>query len=537
MSIDWWILIYELIGGLALFLFGMDVMTKALKASAGNRLKSYLNRMTANRWKALLAGSSITAIIQSSSVTTVLAVGFVSAGVMSFKSTLGIILGANIGTTINAQIIAFKVTEIALLLVIIGYLFTLISKRKQYHELGNILLGLGLIFLGMTIMSEGMRPLKTYLPFIDVMQNFKNPVLGILIGTIFTALIQSSSATTGVVIVLASQGLISTEGGISIIIGANIGTCVTAFISAIGKPTAAMQVATAHITFKIIGALLWVWFIPQLANITIGITPTDVPRQIANAHTIFNIFNAALFIGFTSPIARIIMKLVPVKIKHTGEEIMLLNDYYLQNTSMAIDLVDNELQKLASKTNTLLTSSLRTLLSGSLTDLEELRLSDKTIDFHQKQILAYLQQLLQEQLDEDESNRIKKQMELANMLESAADIVTTDMVEAAEHRIEYNFYIRKATSDSISEIYQQSADAIAKAITSYQNDDHKLAIKVIAGKKALKQDQNSIKEYLLSRLSKTDPNRIAIIRFEAEIIELIGRLHSFARRIARIQLD
>ncbi len=537
MTIDWWILIYEVIGGLALFLFGMDVMTKALKTSAGNSLKTFLHKMTSSRWKGLLAGTGITAIIQSSSVTTVLAVGFVSAGVINFQSTLGVILGADIGTTITAQIIAFKVTRTALLMVIVGYLFTLFFSTKKYNEFGKILIGLGLIFLGMNFMSEGMQPLKAYPPFISLMQNLNNPVFGVLVGALFTALIQSSSATTGVVIVLASQGLISCEGGISIVIGANIGTCVTAFLSAIGKPRAAMQVAIAHISFKIVGSLLWVWFIPQLAHITGQITPNDLPRQIANAHTIFNVSTAALLIGFTTPIGRLITKIYPVKTVDGEGEIELLNEYYLQQSSLAIDLVDKELIKLSDKTNNLLTKGLQIALDGSPTELEQLRLSDKTVDFHQKQILSYLQQLQQKQLDINESRKIKKQMEIANILETAADIITTDMVEAAEHRTEHNFKISDESRSNFEKTYKTSIDALSLAFSSYQQNSKKLANQVISGKEAFKTNTTELKDKLINRLSFQDSNRIAIIRFETEIIELMNRLHSLARRIARLQIE
>ena len=537
MAIEWMTLTYTVIGGLALFLFGMDVMTKALKDSAGKRLKYFLHQMTSTRWKGLIAGLGITAVIQSSSVTTVLAVGFVAAGVMTFKSTLGVILGADIGTTITAQIIAFKVTKIALLLVVLGYLFTVISKNKNYKELGKVLLGLGIIFLGMNFMSEGMRPLKTYPPFIEMMQGLNNPVLGILIGTVFTAIIQSSSATTGVVIVLASQNLIANQGGISIVIGANIGTCVTAFLSAIGKPRTAIQVAIAHILFKIIGALLWVWFIPQLAYVTEQITPNDLPRQIANAHTIFNVFNAALMIGFTGPAALLINRVLPVKINEENDEILLLDEYYLQHTSMAIDLVDKELNKLLDQTNKVFKKALPVALNGSSFDLEQLRMLDQVIDFKQQQILSYLQQVQQLEIDPKESVRIKNQMEITNILEAAADLITTDMVEAAEHRIEFHFKVSDDTRERFEYVYHQTIQTLQDAFHSYQNNNVELAKEIISQKKVFKSNMIEIKDRLVNRLSLKDENRIAIIRFETEMIELINRLYALARRIARLQMD
>ena len=537
MPIDWWILIYELFGGLALFLFGMDIMTKALKDSAGNRLKLFLYKMTASRWKAMLAGTGITAVIQSSSVTTVLAVGFVSAGLMPFKSTLGLILGANIGTTITAQIIAFKVTKTALLLVIIGYLLTLISNQQKYKGYGKTLLGLGLIFLGMNFMGDGMRPLKSYPPFIEWMQDFDNPLIGILIGALFTALVQSSSATTGVIIIMASQGFITSQSGISIVIGANIGTCITAFLSAIGKPRAAMQVAIAHITYKIIGALIWIWFIPQLADITGQITPNDLPRQIANAHTIFNVSNAFLLIWLTTPFAKLITKFYESDVPAEKKEILLLNDYYIQHPDLAVDLVDKELEKLVKKTNAILTKGLDVTLEGSTSDLENLRLSDKNVDFHQKQILSYLQQLQQEELGKKTSGKIRNQMEITNILEAAADIVTTDMVEAAEHRLEKRFEISPEARQQFEIIYNMSLEALRDAVSAYLHHNNDLAKKVTSGKKNLKNITLQIKEHLIKRLSEQDKNRISIIRFETEILELTSRMYSLARRIARLQLN
>ncbi len=534
MTIDWIILIYQVLGGLALFLFGMDVMTKALKESAGSKLKQFLHNMTSTRWKGLIAGTSITAIIQSSSVTTVLIVGFVSAGIMSFESTLAVILGADIGTTITAQIIAFKITKIALALIIIGYLFTVISHHKNKHELGKVLLGLGLIFLGMNYMGDGMHPLKVYPPFINTMHNLSNPVLGIAIGTLFTAIIQSSSATTGIVIILASQNLITCEGGISIIIGANIGTCITAFLSTIGKPKIAIQVAIAHISFKITGALIWVWFIPQLAILTENISPTDLPRQIANAHTIFNVSNALLLIGITKPFALLINKIFPIHNVKDENEILLLNKYYLQHTGLAIDLVEKELLTFSTTTKKLLDNALPTILYRSHEELIKLRASDSKIDLKQKQILSYLQQIQQAELKKKDVVKIKDLMELTNIFEAAADLITTDMVEAAEHRIKHNFQISNETSVLLDEIYKISINTLHTAFLIYQSSNKKQIAFFNTEKKEFKKRMYVIKYRLSERLSIQDKTRISIIRFETELIELISQLFFLANRIKRM---
>ena len=227
-----------MLGGLALFLFGIDRMSMALKLIAGDRLRQILSKLTTNRFTGAAAGAAVTSIIQSSSVTTVLVVGFISAGLMNLSQSIGIIMGANIGTTMTAQIIAFKVTHYALLIIAVGFALSFFIKKERAHHYGKMIMGLGLVFYGMQLMSDGAKPLQSYAPFIDLMKNMNVPLLGIAFGAAFTALVQSSSATTGIVIVLASQGLLPLDAGIALIFGANIGTCFTAWLASIGKSIA-----------------------------------------------------------------------------------------------------------------------------------------------------------------------------------------------------------------------------------------------------------------------------------------------------------
>jgi phosphate:Na+ symporter len=302
-------MLINLAGGLALFLYGMHKMTEALKILAGERAKDILAKLTSNRFSAAFAGAAITAVIQSSSITTVLMVGFITAGIMTFQQSIGVILGANVGTTFTAQIIAFKITKGALFLIAIGFFTEVFAKRPKLKHLGVALMGLGMLFFGMELMSQATSPLRTYEPFMDLIQEMTNPFFGVAIGAVFTALVQSSSATTGIVIVMASQGLITLETGIALILGSNIGTCVTAWISSIGKPREAMQAAAAHIVFNVTGVLLFVGIIPHYAELIREISPAavhlegierlaaDTPRQIANAHTVFNVFNLVIFLA------------------------------------------------------------------------------------------------------------------------------------------------------------------------------------------------------------------------------------------------
>lgn len=524
-------LIILLLGGLALFLHGMNVMTDGLKAAAGSKMKSFLKGMTRNRWTSLVAGTGITAVIQSSSVTTVLAVGFVSAGLITFQSTLGIILGANIGTTITAQIIAFKITKASWLMIAVGFLGSFIFKKEGIKNAGTILLGLGLVFLGMSVMSDATAPLKSYEPFLVLMEGLDNYIYGIIIGALFTALVQSSSATTGVVIILASQGLIGVEASIAIILGANIGTCVTALLSALGKPRAALRVAVAHIFFKVIGVLLWFAFINQLATVVEHITPGNTARQVANAHTIFNVANTVIFIWLVNPIAKLVNWMVRDKKKIQERLFTELHDFYLEDVELALELSQNSIAKLGDKTFEILKAGIPLALSGNRQQLVELRNKDTLIDLGHAEILTFLQNIQSRSISKDQTHVLERQIEAVNVLESAADMVTTSLVEAAEHRIEKGFVISENTIDRIIEVHKMALEAFDKAL-QYYGVEGKISDNSLE-KDRFKEALQDVRLYLIERLSDTGEDRITIYRFESEVLEGIRRLHALARRLKR----
>ncbi|WP_163325187.1 Na/Pi cotransporter family protein [Draconibacterium mangrovi] len=520
-----------LLGGLALFLHGMNVMTDGLKAAAGNKMKAFLQGMTRNRWTSLVAGTGITAVIQSSSVTTVLAVGFVSAGLISFQSTLGIILGANVGTTITAQIIAFKITKASWIMIAVGFLAGFIFKNKLVKNAGTIVLGLGLVFLGMTVMSEATAPLKSYEPFLDLMKGLDNYIYGILIGALFTALVQSSSATTGIVIIMASQGLIAIEPAIAIIMGANVGTCVTALLSALGKPKAAMRVAVSHILFKVFGVLIWYAFISQLAHLVEDISPGSESRQVANAHTIFNLANTFLFIWLVKPISKLVVWMVPEKKKKEERLFQELHDFYLQDVSLALELSQNSIAKLGEKVLEILKAGIPMALTGKENELVALRNKDTLIDKGHAEILTFLQNIQSQSISKKQSHILERQIEAVNVLESAADVVTTSLVEAAEHRIEKGFYVSTDTVQRIAVVHNMALEAFDAAVQFYSEDDI-LADDTLA-KDQFKQGLQDVRLYLIDRLSVTAENRIEIYRFESEVLEGIRRIHALARRLKR----
>ncbi len=272
-QVDWVKMAMTLFGGLALFLFGMEQMADNLRAVAGEKMKLILAKLTSNRFMGAITGAFVTAVFQSSSVTTVLVVGFISAGLLSLAQSIGVIMGANIGTTITAQIVAFKVTKAALLMIAMGFGMLFFSRQERTRQYGGMLMGLGMVFFGMSVMSDAMKPLRSFQPFLDLMMQMENPLIGILIAAIFTGLVQSSSATTGIVIVMASEGFITLPAGIALAFGANIGTCITAMLASIGKPREAVRAAGVHILFNILGVVVWIAFSPLLADLIVWISP------------------------------------------------------------------------------------------------------------------------------------------------------------------------------------------------------------------------------------------------------------------------
>lgn len=529
---NWFSLILWLLGGLTLFLFGMTIMTNGLKEVAGNRMKGVLSKMTNNRFKATLAGAGITAVIQSSSITSVLIVGFVSAGLLQFQNSLGIILGANIGTTITAQIIAFKVTSVAYLILVIGFIFYMLFPKKMIKNVGLILLGLGLVFLGMNEMGAATDPLKSYDPFLNALKTLNNPFLGILLGAVFTAIIQSSSATTGVVIMLASQSFINIEAGIALIIGANIGTCITVVLAAIGKPRVAMQVALAHVMFNVIGAFLWIGLIPVLAQFIKAFTPNDIARQIANAHTIFNISNAVILLGMVPWFSKLILFIIPVKSEADTIKNRFLNDYYLDNSSIAFEMVKQAAVQMGNVVFDISSGAFKTAVYGNQKELSNLRSRDVEIDQWQFSIIQFLQKIEQKQLYKNEVRQLRKLIDITNLLEAFADVVTTNLVETAQHRYETDFQLSKQSEDYLKQLFNTVITQFQQIYTSVLNNNDELALDNSEFKIQIKK----IKKRLVERLVEQDEKRIEIYRFESELIEIAVKLNEINNRLVTMRI-
>jgi len=533
-----------LIGGLALFLFGMDIMTRALKQVAGASMKSMLARMTGNRFTGLVAGATVTAIIQSSSITTVLLVGFISAGLMTTAQSVAVILGANIGTTITAQLLAFNVTALALPLLSLGFFVSFIARTKSTREKGRIVLGLGMVFFGMAIMSDAMRPLRSYAPFIDFMLSLDSVLLAALVGAGFTALVQSSSATTGILIVMAGQGLIGLEAAVALALGANIGTSVTALLASIGAPREAVRAALVHTLFNVVGVLIWIGFVDYLADMARAISPdgtssSAVPRQLANVHTFFNVANALLFIGFTSQLTRLVEWLVPDKVEEIEPKFAAkhLDPKFLDVPAFAIDAVRLEVVHLGTLLREMLQVAVPTVVTGSPLDVDRLRVMDRPIDLLHREIVGYIRQISLKSLPADQSQLLLGLAKIANDMEHLGDLVATGLVTSARKRMEEGVVISPATAVIIKKVHGQVVEALDGALWALDAQDTTAAASVRQMKASFTALVEDVATHQADRLRADAPNRLHTYTREIELTETLDDAFKIIRRIARTELD
>ena len=444
-------LIIGLLGGLGLFLLGMDMMSEGMKKAAGDKLRSILSGLTSNRLLAVGLGTFVTMIIQSSSATSVMLVGFVNSKLMRFKRTIGIILGANIGTTITAQLIAFKLTDYSLLMVAAGFSLLYFSKKQAYKHIGQAILGFGILFFGMHIMSDAMHPMRSFTPFIELLQTLENPLLGILVGMIFTAILQSSSAFIGITIVLATQGLISLEAAIPLLLGSNIGTAITAFLASINASREAKKVALANAFINIFGMLLLVAWIPGYATIIAEISPKGnpaaadtlamaeiVPRQIANAHTLFNVILAVLILPFTNIVAKVIDWILPEKEIPEAElmKTIYLDQNLISTPALGLNLAKQEAIRIGKVVQDMLTDALIPFITKQDHLLDDLVTREMQIDFLAEEVNTYLMKISRQSLGSKRTDEAFQIMYTVKELEEIADIIGNLLVKSAKQWIQ-----------------------------------------------------------------------------------------------------
>ena len=396
--------ILSLLGGLALFLYGMQMMSGGLEAAAGNKMKQILEKLTANRFLAVAVGAAITAVIQSSSATTVMVVGFVNSGMMTLSQAVWIIMGANIGTTITGQLIALDVGMLAPLFAFIGVSMVVFLKAPKAHHYGEILAGLGVLFIGMGMMSDSMRPLREVPEFINLMTKFSNPVIGIGVGALFTAVIQSSSASVGILQSLAGNGLIGLGDAVFVLFGQNIGTCITAVLAAIGTSKNAKRTTLIHLLFNVIGTTIFtiVCLVFPLTVLVESFTPGNAPAQIANMHTLFNIVTTLLLLPFGQYLAVLAEKILPDSKEEEQTEGMLAftNDEFMKNnlqlgfSAVYLKQLGEEIGKMLYLAKENVDLCFQAIIDKDLVAAEKADEAEETIDLMNKELGRYISKIL-----------------------------------------------------------------------------------------------------------------------------------------------
>ena len=547
---EWLALATGLLGGLALFLFGLELMTAALKSVAGDRLRTLLAQLTVNRVAGAVSGAFVTAIIQSSSITTVLVVSFVSSGLMTLSQSVGVILGANIGTTITAQMIAFKVTKLSMVMIAGGFGVAFLAKRGTLRHHGNGALGLGLVFLGMTVMSDAMAPLRGFPPFLEWMVRMENPALGILGAAVFTGLVQSSSATTAVVIAMASQGLINLSTGIALILGANVGTCVTAMLASIGKPREAVRASLIHVLFNVLGVMLWVGMIDWLAAAAVMMSPSapelggtdrmaaETPRQIANAHTAFNVANTIVFLPFGALLAAVAERLVPDRPLSQEDEIRArLDEELLDTPSLALDQARREIARIGSRAVAMLDAVLPAMLGGEEGELSAVEEMDRTVDRLHRQVIDYLGRISQRALNDSQTADLIYLMGVCNAFESMADVIESDLVRRGRGRLEEGIAVSPETRKVIEDFHARVLEAAREAVAAFEASDRDHARRVVEQKAGLSLLAARAAEHQAARLVAPERGRVLAYAVETDMIEGLRRVFYYAKRIAHRVLE
>ncbi|MGB0414350.1 MAG: Na/Pi cotransporter family protein [Coraliomargarita sp.] len=550
-EIPWPTVWMQLLGGLALFLLGMEVMSDAIKAVAGDGLRGFLQRMTGNRFLGAFSGALITGILNSSSVTTVLVVGFISAGLMSLTQAISIIMGANIGSTFAAQIIAFNVTQYALLPVALGYLMRFISKSEHARNYGDTIMGLGLIFFGMGLMGAAMTPLRDYQPFLDLMLQMDKVFYGVMVGAVFTALIQSSAATTGIAIAMASGGLITLEAGVALALGANIGTCVTAVLATIGKSRSSVRAAVAHVLINVVGVAAWVWFIPQFCDVIRAISPSDpaltgaeklsaeVPRQIANAHTVFNVANTFVLIWFTGLLSKLCMWIVPDKPEKVKPVIepKFLDKELLDTPSLAMQRVQLEIGRIQAIIDKMFRDYEATSMDADLNQLREVARDEENVNVLAEHIFGYLSAMPREKLSERDGRQLLLLITANNYMRSLGEVLKTDIIDIVQKARDQGIVPSERMRVLMRDLYATIWRVTVLCLQAVSEDDPVLAKQVLEASEEVKRNVRAALEHQAEQLSPDHPERLAIFRVEMEFIDNMKRIYDQAKRVAKMQLS
>ncbi len=506
-----------LFGGLGLFIYGMKQMSEGLQKTAGKKLRHFLAVMTSKPIMGVGVGTVVTSIIQSSSATTVMVVGFVNAGLMTLAQSVGVIMGANIGTTITAQLIAFKLGDYAFHAIAIGAFTYLFSRSKKFQYIGQVILGFGLLFLGLETMGDTMSPLRNSPVFVNWMESFSQyPILGVLTGIVVTVMVQSSSASFGILLGLVTAGAIDYNSAIPILLGSNIGTTVTAILSAIGANLTAKRAAAAHFLFNVLGAGLMIGFLYLIPDFSTGIqnllitvsgyfgqVNPSTERLLANTHTFFNVLNTLIWLPFTAFMVYLVKKIIP------GEETALkrgttfIDERMLSTPYVAIDQVKKEIIAMHEISRNMVCDSVAAFLSNEDKAVKKIRRHEVIVNEMEEELLHFIQKIPQAQLNEVDIRTLDKYFAVVDDIESIADDAD-EIANLIEERTENKLTFSEDAQNTIKEVYEIVCDVLDKTGQLIETDDLAIAAEILEAEERLDKMQIQFRHESISRIKRSD---------------------------------
>lgn len=534
--------ILSLLGGLALFLYGMQMMSNGLEAAAGNKMKQILEKLTSNRFKAVLVGAAITAVIQSSSATTVMVVGFVNSGLMTLNQAVWIIMGANIGTTITGQLIALDMGAIAPLIAFLGVACIMFLKSELARHIAGIFAGLGVLFIGMDMMSASMAPLRDSEMFMSFMTNFSNPLIGILVGAVFTAVIQSSSASVGILQALAATGMIPLSSAVYVLFGQNIGTCITAVLASIGTKTNAKRTTVIHLSFNIIGTTIF--------TILCMVTPfvswmeafnADPVAQIANTHTVFNIVTTLLLLPFGNLLAEFATKILPEneKEEETIQKLMYIrpfeSNYPVGHTAVVLSQIEREVGRMMEKVKKNVEESYDAVLSGKTDALEEIENREDYIDYLNGEIARYIVGLMPVEMTEQDSRSINNYYMMISNIERIGDHAM-NVAEYTKFMKKWDVKLTAEAKEEVEKMKEISVQTLSALKFSEPGDAKQILEKVGAGEETIDAMQKKYLKQQIKRAKKGDCKAEAGIMF-SELLTDFERIGDYALNVAQLYYE
>ncbi|MGH4120633.1 Na/Pi cotransporter family protein [Clostridium sp.] len=497
-------MVIGLFGGLGLFLYGMKLMGDGLENASGEKLKKIFEKITSNPVKGVATGAIITTVIQSSSATTVMVVGFVNAGLMNLYQAAAVIMGANIGTTVTAQLIAFRLDAVIPVFLGIGSLTILFSKGKRSREIGNIILGFGILFLGMELMKNTMAPLAESAAFATLIMKLEgNVIFGILTGALMTAVIQSSSASTGILVALSSTGALPLGVAVPILFGNNIGTCITALLSSIGTSRTAKKAALIHIFFNIFGTIIFIPLINPLIQLVQSISPggaSEVKRQIANAHTIFNIANTIIMVPFIRYFVLLVNKIIPGEDEIHTIGVQYIDDRLLETPVIAVGQTTKEVVRMANLAKDNVKLAMMCFVNNDEKKLKTVYENEKLINLLEDEITSYLVKLSTTQLSEKQTIIVTSMFNVVNDIERIGDHAE-NIADMTSEKLQKNLEFSKEALDELDGMFKYVVNALEFSIESFEHNDIKKAESMVAIEKRIDSLEKELRASHIRRLN------------------------------------